>query len=149
MKRNGRGSRQRLDAFVEEWWVLYAEPNLERSTLAVYRWAWQQHARPRLGDLRLRDVTPLKIARFRASLEASGAGAETIRKTLTMLQSAFQRAVEWQVLDANPVRSTHKPPLGRARAVPAIGPRIGEAIRQICAHRDATRHWSSCSPTPG
>jgi hypothetical protein len=36
MRRNGR---QRLESFVEEWWFLYAEPNLERSTLAVYRWA--------------------------------------------------------------------------------------------------------------
>ena len=71
-----------LGAFVEEWWALYAEPNLERSTLAVYRWAWEHHARPRLGGLRLRDVTPLTIARFRAELEASGVGAETIRKTL-------------------------------------------------------------------
>ncbi|MEO8689344.1 MAG: hypothetical protein ABI611_14160 [Solirubrobacteraceae bacterium] len=124
-----RGARQPLDSFVEEWWVLYAQPNLERSTLAVYRWAWEHHARPRLGALRLRDVTPLTIARFRAGLEESGAGPETIRKTLTMLQSVFQRAVEWQLLEANPVRAARKPPLGRGRAVPPIGPAIVEAMR--------------------
>jgi integrase len=126
VRRNGR---QRLESFVEEWWVLYAEPNLERSTLAVYCWAWQRHARPRLGRLRLRDVTPLTVARFRAALEADGVGAETVRKTLTMLQSVFQRAVEWQLLEANPVRAARKPPVGRARAVPAIGPVIVEAMR--------------------
>ena len=65
LHRSERNGRQRLD-FVEEWWILYAEPNLERSTLAVYRWAWEHHARPRLGGLRLRDVTPLTVARFRA-----------------------------------------------------------------------------------
>ena len=118
-----------LGAFVEEWWELYAEPNLERSTLVVYRWAWEHHARPRLGGVRLRDVTPLTIARFRAELEASGVGAETIRKTLTMLQSVFQRAVEWQLLEANPVRSARKPPLSRTRIVPAIGPPVVEAMR--------------------
>jgi integrase len=118
-----------LGAFVEEWWELYANPNLERSTLTVYRWAWEHHARPRLDDVRLRDVSPLTIARFRAELEASGVGAETIRKTLTLLQSVFQRAVEWQLVDVNPVRSARKPPLGRARAVPAIGPSIVEAMR--------------------
>jgi hypothetical protein len=64
VKLNGRRSRQRLDSFVEEWWELYAQPNLERSTLIVYRWAWERHTQPRLGGLRLRDVTPLTIARF-------------------------------------------------------------------------------------
>jgi integrase len=126
---NGHGSRRHLDAFVEEWWALYAQPNLERSTLMVYRWAWEHHARPRLGEMRLRDVTPLTVARFRAELEASGVGAETIRKTLTMLQSVFQRAVEWRLVDANPVRGARKPPLARARAVPAIGPGLVETMR--------------------
>jgi integrase len=134
-----RTGRQRLDSFVEEWWALYAQPNLERSTLAVYRWAWEHHARSRLGGMRLREVTPLTIARFRAELEASGVGAETIRKTLTMLQSVFQRAVEWQLLDANPVRAARKPPLGRRRAVPAIGPRIVEAMRADLLARGRTR----------
>ena len=136
VKRNGR---QRLESFVDEWWVLYAEPNLERSTLAVYRWAWEHHARPRLGSLRLRDVTPLTVARFRAALEADGVGAETIRKTLTLLQSVFQRAVEWQLLEANPVRAARKPPVGRARAVPAIGPAIVEAMRADLRARGRAR----------
>jgi integrase len=114
---------------VDEWWELYAEPNLERSTLVVYRWAWEHHVRPRLGDLRLREATPLTITRFRTELEANGAGAETIRKTLTMLQSVLQRAVEWQLLAANPVQAARKPPLARARAIPSIGPRVVEAMR--------------------
>ena len=136
MKRNGR---QRLDSFVEEWWALHGQPNLERSTLAVYRWAWEHHARPQLGRLRLREVTPLTIARFRTALEATGAGAETVRKTLTMLQSVFQRAVEWQLLATNPVCAARKPPLGRARAVPAIGPGIVEVMRAdlLARGRDA------------
>jgi site-specific recombinase XerD len=152
VKLNGRRSRQRLDSFVEEWWELYAQPNLERSTLIVYRWAWERHTQPRLGGLRLRDVTPLTIARFRASLEASKVGAESVRKTLTMLQSVFQRAVEWQVLEANPVRAARKPPLGRARTVPAIGPSIIEAMRADLRSRadvSPTRCCSSSSRMPG
>jgi len=115
---------------VEEWWALYAEPNLEHSTLRMYRWVWERNARPRLGRLRLREVSPLTIAGFRPDLEASGVGAESIRKTLTMLQSVYQRAVEWQLVDSNPVRATRKPPTGRARAVPAIGPELVEAMRR-------------------
>jgi hypothetical protein len=28
-----------LAAFVDEWWALYAEPNLEQATLRMYRWS--------------------------------------------------------------------------------------------------------------
>jgi hypothetical protein len=88
----------RLAASVDEWWALYAEPNLEPATLRTYRrWVWEQHARPHLGGLRLHDVTPLVIARFRAEREAAGAGVETIRKSHTMLGSVFSSAVEWQL----------------------------------------------------
>ena len=106
----------RLAAFVDEWWALYAEPNLEPATLRTYRWVWEHHARPHLGALRLRDVTPLAIARFRAEREAAGAGVETIRKTYTMLGSVFSCAVEWQLVDRNPVRAARKPRAAIARA---------------------------------
>lgn len=36
--------------------------------------------------MRLRDLTPQVIARFRAELEGAGVGSEAIRKTMTMLQ---------------------------------------------------------------
>jgi integrase len=94
-----------LAAFVEEWWSLYAEPNLERATRA------------------------LTIARFSAELEADGIGTESIRKTLTLLSSVFSRAVEWGIVDANPIRATRKPPAARARAVPVIAPLAVEVMR--------------------
>ena len=118
-----------LSAFVEEWWALYAEPNLERATLRIYRWVWEQHARPSLGHVRLADLSPLDVTRFRAELEADGVGAESIRKTLTMLGSVFSRAVEWELVPANPIHAVRKPPAGRARAVPAIGPDLVEGMR--------------------
>jgi len=60
-----------LAEFVEEWWLVYAGPNLERSTLRVYAQLWNGHALPRLGQVRLRDLTPQTVARFRAELEAA------------------------------------------------------------------------------
>ena len=84
-----------LAEFVEEWWLVYAGPNLERATLRGLRELWNGHALPRLGQLQLRELTPQTIARFRAELEAAGVGIEAIRKTMTMLQGVLQRAVEW------------------------------------------------------
>lgn len=128
-----------LSAFVEEWWALYAEPNLEHATTRTYRWVWESHARPHLGTMRLRDVTPLVLSGFRAELEAEGVGAESIRKTLTMLGSVFSRAVEWQLVESNPVRAARKPSLPRARTVPPIGPDLVEPMRSRLLERGRTR----------
>ncbi len=118
-----------LAAFVEEWWALYADPQLEPATLRTYRWVWEHHARPHLGALRLRDVTPLAIARFRADREAAGVGVETIRKTYTLLGSVFSCAVEWQLVDRNPVRAARKPRASTPRAAVIAEPEQVEAMR--------------------
>lgn len=86
--------KQTLTEFAAEWWDVYAATNLERRTLPSYASHWNFHVLPRLGALQLRRITPQTIARFRADLEADGVGDETIRRTLTMLQGMFARAVE-------------------------------------------------------
>jgi len=40
-----------LAEFAEEWWRVYARPNLERSRLKNYAQLWNKHGLPRLGDL--------------------------------------------------------------------------------------------------
>ena len=134
MKRSGAladldAGTETLAEFVEEWWLVYAGPNLERSTLRVYAQLWNGHALPRLGHVRLRDVTPHAVARFRAELEAAGVGIEAIRKTMTMLQGVMQRAVEWGRVSTNAVKLTRKPPKPHRPAVQAIPPSLIEVTR--------------------
>lgn len=50
--------RQTLGEFAEEWWELYARPNLQAATLANYAAVWNKHALPRLGAMCLRDLSP-------------------------------------------------------------------------------------------
>lgn len=57
--------KEQLADFGEEWWRLYAEPNLARSTLQVYAVQWDAHILPRLGSLPLRELTPDVVNRFR------------------------------------------------------------------------------------
>src|SRR3954470_10492065 len=118
-----------LADFVEEWWLVYAGPNLERSTLRVYAQLWNGHALPRLGQVRLRDLTPQTVARFRAELEAAGVGTEAIRKTMSMLQGVLQRAVEWGRVPFNAVKVTRKPHKQLRPAVQAIPPSVIEVMR--------------------
>src|SRR5689334_11395158 len=134
MKRSGAladldAGTETLADFVEEWWLVYAGPNLERSTLRIYAQLWNGHALPRLGQMRLRDLSPQVIARFRAELEGAGVGTEAIRKTMTMLQGVLQRAVEWGRVPANAVKLTRKPPKRYRPSVQAIPPSVIELMR--------------------
>src|SRR5215210_5805842 len=131
--------RETLAEFVEEWWTVYAGPNLERATLRADASFWNGHALPRLGHLQLRELTPQTIARFRAELEAAGVGIEAIRKTMTMLQGVLQRAVEWGRVPTNAVKLTRKPPKPQRPAVQAISPESIEVMRARLLEQDKLR----------
>lgn len=90
--------QETLAEFGEEWWRLYAEPNLAKTTLKVYASMWDVHILPRLGALRLRELTPAVINRFRLELEADGVGRVTISKSMALLQGVLQRACEGNAL---------------------------------------------------
>jgi len=127
-----------LADFAEEWWRVYAQPNLERSTLRNYAQIWNKHALPRLGEYRLRDLTPRLVADFRLELEHDGVGPAAVRKTLAVLQSMLQRAVEWERIRSNPVRAIRKPSARRMLAVRASPPEEIERLRARLNIRDAT-----------
>ena len=132
--------KQPLTEFAAEWWEVYAATNLERRTLPSYASHWNRHVLPRLGALQLRRITPQVIARFRADLEADGVGDETIRRTMTMLQGMFARAVEWQVVATNPVKAVRKPPSKRQHAVRAVPPHRVELLRATLLAKDRADH---------
>jgi integrase len=131
--------KETLAEFGEEWWKLYAEPNLAASTLKVYAILWDTHVLPRLGSLRLREITPSIVTRFRLELEAEGVGRVSIHKSMTLLQGVLQRACEWDRLASNPARAVRKPMAARARAVEPLTPDAVEAIRFWLLERELIR----------
>jgi hypothetical protein len=68
-----------LAAFAQEWFRLYAQPNLSRRTLESYASSWDKHVLPRLGTYRLRELTPRLIESFRAEEPRSGWSGRTGR----------------------------------------------------------------------
>jgi integrase len=121
--------KETLASFAEEWWRLYAVPNLEPKTLKVYADLWDRYVLPRLGGYPLRNLTPQIIARFRADLAAAGVGDPTIRKLMSIVQGVLQRAVEWQRLNTNPARAVRKPPQRRMRRIEPPAPFAVERMR--------------------
>lgn len=51
-------SRETLAEFAKTWWNRYAIPNLQENTLRTYAWMLDVHLVPRLGNVRLRSLTP-------------------------------------------------------------------------------------------
>jgi hypothetical protein len=116
------GGRQTLADFAQEWWKLYAAPNLAARTLRSYAGLWDRHVLPRLGSMRLNAITPEAIKRFRAELEADEVGQPTIYRALALLQGILRRAVEWRRIGHNPVKAVQKPKVRRQREVRPLSP---------------------------
>jgi integrase len=119
-----------LANFHQEWWDLYAAPNLSPKTLELYRYLWRAQIEGELGHRPLRSIAPLEIERWKLDRLRRGVGPETIRRTLTMLQGIFARAVEWGYLNDNPVARVRKPRTARRRLVRPLAPLTVERIRE-------------------
>ena len=122
-------SRETLGEFAKVWWHRYAVPNLQRHTLEGYASMLDVHLVPRLGNARLRSLTPDLISEMRADIAAAGVGEPAILKTLVLLQSMLERAVEWRRLESNPARGVRKPSQRRTRVVRPLPPKTIEAMR--------------------
>jgi integrase len=129
------GGHETLADFAEEWWKLYAVPNLAARTLRSYAGLWDRHVLPRLGSMRLSAITPEVVERFRVELEAGGVGRPTIYRALALLQGILRRAVEWRRIGHNPVKAVQKPKVRRHREVRPLPPITVERLRGVAAKR--------------
>jgi len=129
------GGKETLAEFAEEWWKLYAVPNLAPRTLRSYAGLWDRHVLPRLGSMPLSAITPEVVQRFRAELEADGVGRTAIHRAMVLLQGVMRRAVEWRRIAHNPVKGVQKPKVRRHRQVRPLSPLTVERLRAVAATR--------------
>ncbi len=121
---------QTLRQFMPEFWKLYAKRSLAEVTRRKYRSAWNTHILPRrISGMPMRQITPLVLYEYAAELEDDGVGPAVIRGVLGMLQSMFQRAVEWGKATVNVVKQIKKPAAPRQRAIVPMSPEQVEKIR--------------------
>ena len=128
---------QNLDDLARDWYELYAGPNLADNTLEKYRRMLRQHILPELGQLKLADITPEVVARFRTDLERRGVGRDSVRVSLVVLQAMFRRGIEWGRASTNPAVPVAKPSGKRERAVQPFSPAQVERIRAELGQEDA------------
>lgn len=85
-------------------WIATQEGRLRPMTLARYETNLRLHVLPRLGRLRLVDVTVDDVARLVSELERGGKAPWTIRGVLTVLGRVLGSAERRGLIAANPVK---------------------------------------------
>ncbi|WP_255283607.1 site-specific integrase [Priestia megaterium] len=105
-------------AFVEEWKNKYAEEHLSPNTLATYMVHLKNRIIPFFGEMRLEKIKPLHILDFLKSLEKEGLrkdgkkgslSSSTIEYNHRILKNILNRAVEWKLIQNNPMENIKKP----------------------------------------
>jgi integrase len=109
-------SKMTLERFLRDEWLPTTRA-LKRSTAAGYRQQVDSYIAPRLGQIRLCDLTPGQVVKFYGFLIERGGKSRrkdaepftrplserSVHKTHVVLGSALQHAVEMGLLRANPV----------------------------------------------
>jgi integrase len=74
------------------WWLNNACGHLKPATLASYRWLSSQYIAPRVGTVRLAQLTPAHVRTMLGGLEAGGYSANTRRLARAVLRRALDVA---------------------------------------------------------
>ena len=139
----------RLDEFIEDYWRLHAIPNLGHATRRTYEQEWVKWILPRLGSYRLRQLSARMIVRQLVEpMRRAGAGEQTVRTTLAVLQSILAFALTEERVPDNVVRKVRKPRPDVAREVPAIAPAKVEQLRAAPRRRIHRRPREAPRPPP-
>jgi integrase len=133
---------QTFAELANDWWELYALPNLKQNTLDQHAMLLDNYILPRIGGLRLREITPETIAGLRVDLERANRVLRTARgerrvrvgqwsvgRSLMTVNAVFDRAVQWGRMATNPAAGVAKPSTRRRRKPQIVAPETVEAIR--------------------
>ena len=124
-RRQGRGrtlNPPRFADFARDWAERHVieggrrGTGLSRSGRADLKWRLG-HLLPYFGRMRLDQITPLEVDRYRLALVKQGKlGTTSINMMLTALAAILETAVEYELIDRNQAK-------GRRRRLPAVTPR--------------------------
>jgi len=93
-----------------DWWLMIAvNPKLRAKTARDYAAHLRRYALPHLGRERLNSLRPLDIQGALGELVKQKLSPRTIRYTHSILHSALEQAVKWELIEKNPAAYTVLP----------------------------------------
>lgn len=105
------GRKITLKEFADRWFLEYAPQTLQPGTIEKYRQEMDK-VLPTIGHLKLTELRPPNLNSFFVSMTKDGARRDgkpggyskgSITKTRNVLSSILRTAVEWEVIDRNPL----------------------------------------------
>jgi integrase len=105
-----RPSPESLFSEYTDWWLTIAvNPKLRAKTARDYAAHLRRYALPHLGQQRLKSLRPLDIQGVVGELVKQELSPRTIRYTHSILHSALEQAVKWELIGKNPAAHTVLP----------------------------------------
>jgi len=98
-----------VNAFLDQWLENAARPRLRENTFQNYSSVLKIYIRPELGNVRLCDLTPLRIQNLYTNLSKRGLSPRIVRYAGTIFKNALGQAVKWRFLSVNPSEGTELP----------------------------------------
>lgn len=102
-------SRELLSSYLDKWLMNSAKSKLREKTYRSYEGLIRLYIVPQLGDTMISQLTPIQIQKTYNSMTEKGLSARTIRYTHSVLRSALEQAVKWQMLYKNPCKYVDLP----------------------------------------
>ena len=118
-----RAGKDTLSEWIEQWFEIYAKPNLRDSTARYYRMFIDQHVIPKLGSVKLSKLRSMQIQKFYNDLRTGGRvrevqkekqpglSASYVRGIHTMLHTCLDAAVREKLILSNPTNDCKPPKL--------------------------------------
>lgn len=101
-----------LKEFTDRWLEEYAPQNLQPGTIEDYKDELDSKLLPLIGGMKLSEIKPVKLNSIFAAMTKDGARKDgrsggysrgTIKKTQDILSSILRTAVDWEILERNPM----------------------------------------------
>jgi len=106
--RNGEyaNSDHTVSSYLKEW-LEYTRASLAESTATMYGQTIQAHIAPRLGSVKISELTPMHIQKFYSELQAGHSGRKklgpkSVKNIHGLLHKSLDQAVRWSMLAYNP-----------------------------------------------
>ena len=94
------GGKSTLSEYLD-FWLEQAEADLRPRSMQAYRGDSKNHIKPRIGKVRLLDLTPIMVQHWQTAL-TKDSSAYVARKARACLSAALSQAVRWQLIPHNP-----------------------------------------------
>lgn len=94
-------TKQRVGELLDDW-LEDRKGLVEEKTIQDYTWAIEHHLKPRLGRVKVRELTVDHVVRFRKHLQRQGLKKWSIQKIETPLRNALTVAARDGAIPANP-----------------------------------------------